>query len=66
MMIILGCRPHITSFCDLWVIKVKSCNFTHKAETAVWAAPEGLDEENQLINCLFRHHSMREAITVML
>ena len=35
----LGCRPHITSFCDLWVKCITSQHVTHKAGTAVWAAP---------------------------
>ena len=42
-LITLGCRPHITSFCDLWVKCITSQHVTHKAETAVWAAPDVLN-----------------------
>jgi len=40
LLIALGCRPHITSFCDLWVKRANSQHFTHKARRAVWAAPD--------------------------
>ena len=53
LLITLGCRPHITSFCDLWVIIAKSSNFTHKAETAVWAAPSVLNQIDTFLDTLF-------------
>ena len=43
-LITLGCRPHITSFCDLWVKCVTSKHVTHKAEIAIWAAPDVLNQ----------------------
>jgi len=42
-LITLGCRPHITSFCDLWVKCITSQHVTYKARTAVWAATDVLN-----------------------
>jgi len=53
LLITLGCRPHITSFCDLWVKCVTSQLITHKTETVVWAAPDVLNQIIAFPNRLF-------------